>query len=98
MKQQMDLMKLMEAFDTEAECREYLEGLRWPKGLACPRCKGETISRIQKRDQFDCDSCRYQFSVMSGTIFHDSHLPCRNGLLLRIFFFSRAREWPRIRF
>ena len=71
----MDLMKLMEAFDTETECREYLEGLRWPKGLECPRCKGKTISRIQKRDQFDCDSCRYQFSVMSGTIFHDSHLP-----------------------
>ena len=75
MKPQMDLMKLMEAFDTETECREYLEGLRWPKGLECPRCKGKTISRIQKRDQFDCDSCRYQFSVMSGTIFHDSHLP-----------------------
>jgi transposase-like protein len=75
MKQQMDLMKLMEAFDTESECREYLEGLRWPKGLACPRCSGTTISRIAKRDQFDCDSCRYQFSVMSGTIFHDSHLP-----------------------
>ena len=68
-------MKLMEAFDTESECREYLEGLRWPKGLECPRCKGKTISRIAKRDQFDCDSCRYQFSVMSGTIFHDSHLP-----------------------
>jgi transposase-like protein len=75
MKPQMDLMKLMEAFDTEEECREYLEGLRWPNGLECPRCKGKTISRIQKRDQFDCDSCRYQFSVMSGTIFHDSHLP-----------------------
>jgi transposase-like protein len=75
MKQQMDLMKLMEAFDTEAECREYLEDLRWPKQLSCPRCSGTTISRIAKRDQFDCDSCRYQFSVMSGTIFHDSHLP-----------------------
>ncbi|MBI3478260.1 MAG: IS1595 family transposase [Acidobacteria bacterium] len=75
MKPQMDLMKLMEAFDTESECREYLEGLRWPKGLSCPRCSGKTISRIAKRDQFDCDSCRYQFSVMSGTIFHDSHLP-----------------------
>ena len=75
MKQAMDMMKLMEAFDTEAECRSYMEELRWPDGIRCPRCKGETISRIQKRDQFDCDSCRYQFSVMSGTIFHDSHLP-----------------------
>jgi transposase-like protein len=75
MKQAMDMMKLMVDFDTEAECRTYLEELRWPEGLYCPRCGGETISRIQKRDQFDCDSCRYQFSVMSGTIFHDSHLP-----------------------
>ncbi len=75
MKQQMDIMKLMVDFDTEIECRTYLEELRWPKGIRCPRCSGETISRIKARDQFDCDSCRYQFSVMSGTIFHDSHLP-----------------------
>jgi transposase-like protein len=75
MKPQMNMMKMMEAFDTEKECREYLEELRWPDGVECPRCKGKKISRIQKRDQFDCDSCRYQFSVMSGTIFHDSHLP-----------------------
>lgn len=74
MKQAVDIMKLMADFDTEAECRAYLEELRWPKGIECPRCKGKTISRIHKRDQFDCDSCRYQFSVMSGTIFHDSHL------------------------
>ena len=33
MKPQMDLMKLMEAFDTEAECRAYLEELRWPNGI-----------------------------------------------------------------
>jgi transposase-like protein len=75
MKQAMDIMKLMVDFDTEAECRAYLEELRWKDGIACPRCGGKTISRIKARDQFDCDDCRYQFSVMSGTIFHDSHLP-----------------------
>lgn len=75
MKAQMDLMQLMDAFDTEAECRAYMEELRWPNEIECPRCKGKVISRIVKRDQFDCDSCRYQFSVMSGTVFHDSHLP-----------------------
>ncbi len=75
MKSQMDMGKLMEAFDTEGECRTYMEELRWPNGIECPRCKGRVISRIKARDTFDCDSCRYQFSVMSGTIFHDSHLP-----------------------
>jgi transposase-like protein len=33
------------------------------------------VSSILKRDQYDCDSCRYQFSVTAGTIFHDTHLP-----------------------
>ena len=27
------------------------------------------------RNQYECDECRYQFSVTAGTLFHDSHLP-----------------------
>jgi transposase-like protein len=71
----IDLMTLMEAFDTDVECRTYLEELRWPDGVTCPRCNGKTISRIKTRRQFDCDGCRYQFSVTAGTLFNDSHLP-----------------------
>ena len=73
----MNMMKLMDEFGTDDKCREVLEELRWPNGIQCPRCEGETISRIQERNQFDCDTCRYQFSVLSGTIFHDTHLPLR---------------------
>ena len=71
----MDLMTLMARFHSDERCRSYLEKLRWPEGIHCPRCDSEKISRIKKRGQFDCDSCRYQFSVLAGTIFHDSHLP-----------------------
>ena len=71
----MNLMTLMEAFDTDEECRAALELLRWRGEVKCSRCKGDKISRIQKRGQFDCDSCRYQFSVTSGTMFQDSHIP-----------------------
>jgi transposase-like protein len=73
--QELNLVSLIERFHDEDDCRRYMEGLRWPNGIACPRCGGETISRIKKRGQFDCDSCRYQFSVTAGTIFHDTHLP-----------------------
>ena len=73
----MDLLTLFDRFHSEERCVEYLEGLRWPKGVRCPRCDSGKISRIVKRAQFDCDSCRYQFSVKAGTIFHDSHLPLR---------------------
>lgn len=75
MSKTLDLPTLIERYGSEDKCRELLEQLRWPEGVECPRCAGRTISRIQKRNQFDCDSCRYQFSVKSGTVFHDSHLP-----------------------
>lgn len=71
----LDLLALLDAYDTDVECRTYLEALRWPAGVVCPRCGGKTISRIKARKVFDCDGCRYQFSVTAGTLFHDSHLP-----------------------
>jgi transposase-like protein len=71
-----NLVSLIERFGSEEKCRTYLEELRWPDGPECPRCGDfTTISRITTRDQFECDACRYQFSVTAGTLIHDSHLP-----------------------
>src|ERR1700722_17769022 len=75
MKGSVNLCTLIEQFGSEKKCREYLEALRWPDEIMCPRCNSRKISSITKRDQFDCDNCRYQFSVTAGTIFNDSHLP-----------------------
>lgn len=71
----LDLPTLIERFGSEEKCRDYLEHLRWPDGVECPRCGEQSISRIEKRKQFECNACRYQFSVTAGTVFHDSHLP-----------------------
>ncbi len=60
---------------TEEECRRFLEGLRWPDGICCPRCEGRTISEIPARRRFYCRDCRHFFSLTSGTAFHNSHLP-----------------------
>ncbi len=68
------LVKLMEEFGSDEKCRRCLEQLRWSDGPACPRCQSKA-TKIANREQFDCDSCHYQFSVTCGTIFHDSHLP-----------------------
>jgi len=73
----MNLPQLIEQFRSEDKCREYLEDLRWPNGVYCPRCGDTSVSKIEKRHQWECNgkSCRYQFSVTAGTVFHDSHLP-----------------------
>jgi transposase-like protein len=71
----LTLPELVEKFGSEDACHALLEEMRWPDGIRCPRCESDKISRIKARRQFDCDGCRYQFSVRVGTIFHDSKLP-----------------------
>ena len=73
-KPEINLVKLIEKFGDDAKCRARLTELRWPDGVQCPRCQSKSISTVFERDQYDCNACRYQFSVTSGTIFHDTHL------------------------
>jgi transposase-like protein len=77
----IDLMALMDSLGTDERCRAALEGLRWQGEPRCPKCESTKLSRLAKRDQFDCDSCGYQFSVTAGTVFHDTHLPLRKWFL-----------------
>jgi transposase-like protein len=71
----MNLVKLVEHFNSEDKCRDYLAELRWPKGVECPRCKSKSISKLKEQPKYDCNACRYQFTVTAGSIFHDTHLP-----------------------
>lgn len=87
----VDLLSLMSDYDTDAECRVYLEELRWPEGVECPRCSGKSVSRIAARKVIECNACRYQFSVTAGTIFHDSHLPLPKWFLA-IFLITESRK------
>jgi transposase-like protein len=74
-KSDMNLVKLVEQFSNEEKAREHLTELRWPEGVRCPRCDSEKVSPIKDRPQYSCNACQYQFSVTSGTVFNDSHLP-----------------------
>src|ERR1700693_4186871 len=71
----MTLIDLTLAYSSDDRCRELLERLRWPDGPVCPRCSDSAV-RLEKTPKLlYCKKCDYQFSVTTGTIFHDSHLP-----------------------
>lgn len=71
----VNLITLFERYHSDEKCREFLEELRWPNGLACPQCGSKSVARVPSRKQYDCNSCRYKYSVLAGTIFHDTKLP-----------------------
>jgi len=73
---------------TEQQCLDFAERLRWPRGARCVRCgsarvfkflakattrKGAAI--VPARRLYECVACGHQFSVTTGTLFHDTHLP-----------------------
>ncbi|HWA95678.1 MAG TPA: IS1595 family transposase [Terracidiphilus sp.] len=64
----------------EGAARRYLESVRWPHGVKCPRCGGAKLWEIAGRDQQECVACGYQFSVTAGTAFAGSHVPLEKWL------------------
>ena len=71
----MTLLDVTQMFSSDEQCRELLKRLRWPEGVRCPRCQADAIKLATAKELFFCQSCVYQFSVLAGTIFNDSHLP-----------------------
>ena len=60
-----------------------MRGWRWPKGFSCPRCQGSWHSEFRRQDRlyFQCSGCRYQCSLVSGTVFESSKLPLPSWFL-----------------
>jgi transposase-like protein len=61
--------------EVESRCRDYVEVLRWPEGVECPRCSSKETLRLVVRRRFCCRGCKYQFSQTAGTVMHNSHAP-----------------------
>jgi hypothetical protein len=61
-------------YGTEERCRAALFAWRWPEGFVCPRCGGGRYCVIKQRSLYQCNACRAQTSLISGTIFASTKL------------------------
>lgn len=75
------LLEFQRRFGTEAACIEYLFKLRWPEGFRCPQCGHAEVWRM-RRDLYRCAHCRFETSVIAGTIFQDTRKP------LQVWFYA----------
>lgn len=71
-----NVVELMDLFPNEEACLEYLSIIRWPNGCQCNRCDGQNILKLG-RGLYRCQACKYDFSVIAGTLFQDTHKPLR---------------------
>ena len=68
------LVEAIRHFSDPDACLKFLIPLRWPDGIACPRCGSREHSFISTRRVWKCKGCKKQFSVKVGTVMEDSPL------------------------
>lgn len=93
----MTLLQLADRLRDDADAYEYLEGLRWAGNPTCAHCGADrpyfltpkngidrrtTRGTVSQRRVWKCRSCRKQFSVLTGTIFHGTKIPLRIWVLV----------------
>lgn len=77
------IIELLEFFPTEKSCEQYLAFHRWKDNkVCCPYCRSKKASILKgKTKRYKCYSCRKQFSVRVGTMFHNSKLPLKKWFI-----------------
>jgi len=71
----LSLHDFLASYGTDSQCREALFQFRWPQGFTCPVCGSVDYYELKTRKLFQCNHCRRQTSVTSGTIFDATKLP-----------------------
>ncbi len=75
------LLRLIDTFKTEQDCRDFLEQMRWHGKPKCPHCRHDKVYKFKDGKLWKCSECRKKFTVKVGTIFEDSHIPLRKWFL-----------------
>jgi len=74
---------LIEELQTENDCRQFLEDLRWKGEPVCPHCgsKSDKHYKLKIKGIFNglykCKDCRERFTVTVGTMFDSTHIPLK---------------------
>jgi len=101
---EMSFPTLANRIPTEADAYELLEEMRWHGRPVCPHCgsidrhyflkprsrlgRETSTGKLTQRRLWKCSQCRKQFSVLTGTVMHGSHIPIRTWLFVAFEFAS----------
>ena len=72
----MTLVELTKMFPDDATAEQWFAEVRWPNGVACPKCGSLDVQQGAKHPTmpYHCRDCRKYFSVKTGTVMHGSKL------------------------
>jgi hypothetical protein len=83
-----NLLDFQRRFPADADCRAYLEKLRWPDGFRCPACGHDRGWASGREGLWECTLCHHQTTVTAGTLFDGTRKPLRLWFLAMWFIVS----------
>lgn len=89
----MNLLQLFTKFQDNQQAIEYLEQIRWSKGVICVYCNSNKTCKHkeQNKTRWQCWGCKKSFSVTVGTIFHHSHVPLNKWFMLIVLMLNAKK-------
>jgi transposase-like protein len=76
----ISLPEFLKHYGQEKQCQIAMAKLRWPDGFKCPECGHPGHCKIS-RGLYQCNRCRRQTSLTSGTVFEHTKLPLTTWFL-----------------
>jgi hypothetical protein len=79
----LSMQEFLDRYGSAEQCEQALKAWRWPQGFVCPTCGSEVHSSFRRGTllYLQCSNCRYQCSLISGTIFEATKLPLTRWFL-----------------
>ncbi|GAA3929061.1 IS1595 family transposase [Litoribacillus peritrichatus] len=75
------LFEFMDDYGSEEKCEQALFQWRFPEGYVCRECGNTTYCQLKSRKILQCNRCRHQHSLTSGTLFESTKLPLSKWFL-----------------
>jgi transposase-like protein len=68
------LLEAVSYFSNPENAFQFFKGIRWPKGVRCPRCGSDKVTFLENAKVWKCKTPhpKQKFSAKVGTIFEDS--------------------------
>ena len=68
------VIELINTFNTEQKCIEFLEKIRWNGNVVSPYDPTSAVYKYSKNNRYKCKNFNKYFNVITGTLFENTNI------------------------
>ena len=81
-KKELSPDQLVELFQSDEKCLEFLADLKWEDGFVCRKCGNTNYCQGKTHYSRRCTKCKTEESATTGTIFHNCKFPINKAFYI----------------